>query len=94
MWSRHHEEESEPGVLIPLACGTVSSTCGQLVSYPLSLVRTRLQAQSKRTREGGGRGEEEDRERGRERGARKHGGIVILYEWETCPDNRVTCTGG
>lgn len=61
VWSRHHEKESEPGVLIPLACGTVSSTCGQLVSYPLSLVRTRLQAQSKRTREE--RGEEEDRER-------------------------------
>ena len=38
---------TEPSWLVPLACGTVSSTCGQLASYPLSLVRTRLQAQSK-----------------------------------------------
>lgn len=27
-----------------LSCGTVSTTCGQLVTYPLALVRTRLQA--------------------------------------------------
>lgn len=42
--SRHDSED--PGVLVPLACGTISSTCGQLASYPLSLIRTRLQAQS------------------------------------------------
>ena len=42
--SSHNSED--PGVLVPLACGTISSTCGQLASYPLSLVRTRLQAQS------------------------------------------------
>lgn len=30
-----------------LACGTVSSTCGQVCSYPLALVRTRLQAPRK-----------------------------------------------
>ena len=36
----------EAGWMAPLACGTVSSTCGQLASYPLALVRTRLQAQS------------------------------------------------
>uniref|UniRef100_A0A0N5B3F6 Calcium-binding mitochondrial carrier SAL1 n=1 Tax=Strongyloides papillosus TaxID=174720 RepID=A0A0N5B3F6_STREA len=35
---------NEPGVFALLACGTCSSTCGQLASYPLALVRTRLQA--------------------------------------------------
>ena len=44
-WLSHHEDD-EAVFLVPLACGTVSSTCGQLASYPLSLVRTRLQAQS------------------------------------------------
>ena len=43
----HHQGSEGSSVLVPLACGTVSSTCGQLASYPLSLLRTRLQAQSK-----------------------------------------------
>uniref|UniRef100_A0A673NL97 Calcium-binding mitochondrial carrier protein SCaMC-3-like n=1 Tax=Sinocyclocheilus rhinocerous TaxID=307959 RepID=A0A673NL97_9TELE len=29
---------ADPGVLVLLGCGTVSSTCGQLASYPLALI--------------------------------------------------------
>ena len=36
---------TEPGILVLLACGSASSTLGQVCSYPLALVRTRLQAQ-------------------------------------------------
>jgi len=43
-WLRNHLETDKPSVWILLGCGTVSSTCGQIASYPLALVRTRLQA--------------------------------------------------
>ncbi|XP_078489718.1 mitochondrial adenyl nucleotide antiporter SLC25A24 [Ciona intestinalis] len=39
-------EKEKPSVLLLLACGTTSSTCGQLASYPLALVRTKMQAQA------------------------------------------------
>ncbi|XP_033961237.1 mitochondrial adenyl nucleotide antiporter SLC25A24-like [Pseudochaenichthys georgianus] len=46
-WLTHHTKDSaNPGVLVLVACGTISSTCGQLASYPLALVRTRMQAQA------------------------------------------------
>ncbi|XP_037338219.2 calcium-binding mitochondrial carrier protein SCaMC-2-A [Pungitius pungitius] len=37
---------ADPSMVVLLSCGTVSSTCGQLASYPLALVRTRMQAQA------------------------------------------------
>lgn len=42
---RDRTNGADPGILALLGCGTVSSTCGQLSSYPLALVRTKLQAQ-------------------------------------------------
>ncbi|CAJ0915388.1 unnamed protein product, partial [Mesorhabditis belari] len=44
LYLKRNPEKKEPGTLALLACGTISSTCGQLASYPLALVRTRLQA--------------------------------------------------
>ncbi|CAI5455728.1 unnamed protein product [Caenorhabditis angaria] len=46
MYTQYYTDVQEPGVLALLACGTCSSTCGQLASYPLALVRTRLQARA------------------------------------------------
>lgn len=47
-WLQHFAKDSaDPGVFVLLACGTTSSTCGQLSSYPLALVRTRMQAQGR-----------------------------------------------
>nr|XP_046231445.1 calcium-binding mitochondrial carrier protein SCaMC-2 isoform X1 [Scatophagus argus] len=43
---RFATDSADPGVFVLLACGTTSSTCGQLSSYPLALVRTRMQAQA------------------------------------------------
>ncbi|XP_048774292.1 mitochondrial adenyl nucleotide antiporter SLC25A25-like isoform X2 [Ostrea edulis] len=38
-------ENTDPGIFVLLGCGTISCTAGQLASYPLALVRTKLQAQ-------------------------------------------------
>lgn len=43
--SSHNTEQ--PSFMVLLACGSASSTLGQVCSYPLALVRTRLQAQGK-----------------------------------------------
>ncbi|CAB1323957.1 unnamed protein product [Coregonus sp. 'balchen'] len=42
--ARYAKDTANPGILVLLACGTISSTCGQLASYPLALIRTRMQA--------------------------------------------------
>uniref|UniRef100_A0AAQ6A6A9 EF-hand domain-containing protein n=1 Tax=Amphiprion ocellaris TaxID=80972 RepID=A0AAQ6A6A9_AMPOC len=47
LWLSHYAKDTaNPGVLVLLGCGTISSTCGQLASYPLALIRTRMQAQA------------------------------------------------
>ncbi|XP_052034480.1 calcium-binding mitochondrial carrier protein SCaMC-1-like [Apodemus sylvaticus] len=44
-WLEHHAGNSvNPGIVIVLGCSTVSHTFGQLASFPLNLVRTRMQA--------------------------------------------------
>ncbi|XP_004637008.2 calcium-binding mitochondrial carrier protein SCaMC-1 [Octodon degus] len=44
-WLEHYAENSvNPGIMILLACSTLSHTCGQLASFPLNLIRTRMQA--------------------------------------------------
>jgi solute carrier family 25 phosphate transporter 23/24/25/41 len=49
-WYEERWPDSEPGVHVLLACGAMATTCGQVVSYPLQLVRTRLQAQGMKGR--------------------------------------------
>lgn len=41
---KKHEITDQPSLLVLLGCGSASSTLGQVCSYPLALVRTRLQS--------------------------------------------------
>ncbi|CAG9558490.1 unnamed protein product [Danaus chrysippus] len=45
--NKYQTNNEQPGMLLLLACGSTSCTLGQVCSYPLALVRTRLQAQEK-----------------------------------------------
>lgn len=45
MYLKHNSLEEAP-IFVCLSCGTVSSTFGQIASYPLALVRTRMQSES------------------------------------------------
>lgn len=60
---KSHESDSDrPSFLVLLGCGSASSSLGQLCSYPLALVRTRLQAQVVENNAiGGGQVERSDR---------------------------------
>ena len=42
-YTKRHPENADPNIFVLLACGTISSTCGQLASYPLALIRTKMQ---------------------------------------------------
>jgi solute carrier family 25 phosphate transporter 23/24/25/41 len=43
-YTKRHPDNADPNIFALLVCGTVSSTCGQLASYPLALIRTKMQA--------------------------------------------------
>ncbi|XP_012607158.1 mitochondrial adenyl nucleotide antiporter SLC25A24-like [Microcebus murinus] len=46
-WLEHYSKNSvNPGIMILLGCSTLSHTCGQLASFPLNLLRTRMQAKA------------------------------------------------
>lgn len=42
---KKYEMTDQPSLWVLLGCGSASSTLGQVCSYPLALIRTRLQAQ-------------------------------------------------
>lgn len=44
MYISRHTSGGDPSVLVVLGCGSVSSTCGQIASYPLALIRVKQQA--------------------------------------------------
>ncbi|XP_021207989.1 calcium-binding mitochondrial carrier protein SCaMC-2 isoform X2 [Bombyx mandarina] len=48
--SKYQAHNEQPGILLLLACGSISCTLGQVCSYPLALVRTRLQARENAAR--------------------------------------------
>ncbi|XP_038570009.1 calcium-binding mitochondrial carrier protein SCaMC-1-like isoform X3 [Micropterus salmoides] len=45
-WLNRNRGLADPGIMVLVGCGAFSSTCGQLASYPLALIRTRMQAQA------------------------------------------------
>lgn len=44
-WLKSGRDMEDPSSLVSLSSVTLSTTCGQMASYPLTLVRTRMQAQ-------------------------------------------------
>ena len=44
-FAQNRPGEKESSVFVIIGCGALSSSCGQVASYPLALIRTKLQAQ-------------------------------------------------
>ncbi|XP_035583949.1 LOW QUALITY PROTEIN: calcium-binding mitochondrial carrier protein SCaMC-1-like [Zalophus californianus] len=46
-WLEHHVAESiDSGIIILLGCSTLSHMCAQIATFPLTLIRTRMQVQA------------------------------------------------
>ncbi|XP_022412702.1 LOW QUALITY PROTEIN: solute carrier family 25 member 41-like [Delphinapterus leucas] len=45
LWLKSGRDMEDPSGLVSLSSVTLSTTCGQMASYPLTSVRTRMQAQ-------------------------------------------------
>nr|XP_003461158.2 solute carrier family 25 member 41 [Cavia porcellus] len=45
LWLKSGRDMEDPSSLVSLSSATLATTCGQVASYPLTLVRTRMQAQ-------------------------------------------------
>ncbi|XP_060053006.1 mitochondrial carrier protein SCaMC-3L-like [Erinaceus europaeus] len=45
VWKKPGKDTEEPGGLVNLTSFTLSITCGQIASYPFTLIRTRMQVQ-------------------------------------------------
>ncbi|GAB1301256.1 Calcium-independent mitochondrial carrier protein SCaMC-3L [Apodemus speciosus] len=45
LWQKLGRDMKDPSGVVSLSSVTLSTTCGQMASYPLTLVRTRMQAQ-------------------------------------------------
>uniref|UniRef100_A0A914HD80 Mitochondrial carrier protein n=1 Tax=Globodera rostochiensis TaxID=31243 RepID=A0A914HD80_GLORO len=47
LWIRRNNSDgTDPGVVLILGCGLVSSSVGQVITYPIALIRTKLQARA------------------------------------------------
>lgn len=51
-WLKSGRNMEDPSGLVSLSSVTLSTTCGQMASYPLTLVRTRMQAQGQKSPSG------------------------------------------
>jgi len=78
-WYIKHQED-EPSTMVILTSGAFASVCGQLVSYPLQLIRTRLQSYGRNPGDWG----DKPTIRGITRHIIKKKGVLGLYTGISC----------